>query len=255
MNIGICQFDIVWKNKPGNRDKILHFAEGVRTGHQLHWLIFPETTLTGFAPSECGVELNETDMGFFKNLAAEMGCAVTFGGFMQQHNVCVTLDSAGRTLSFAPKIHLFTHSGENLVCTPGEKIVPFILEGMRIAPLICYDLRFSYLFWDNAEATDFFVVIANWPAIRHAHWVTLLRARAIENQAYVAGVNCTGKSPHGMHIGGSTLIDPDGEVVIDCGDAEGIFVVSADPAKVASTRSRFPVLRDRKRIMQNRAET
>jgi predicted amidohydrolase len=118
--------------------------------------------------------------------------------------------------------------------------------GVRCSLAVCYDLRFGDQFWAQAPTTDCYLVPANWPTPRHLHWRTLLLARAIENQAYVVGVNRAGTAGDGTrHSGGSCIIEPRGELLADAGEGEEILVAEVDPEVVAATRQRFPFLADR----------
>jgi predicted amidohydrolase len=120
---------------------------------------------------------------------------------------------------------------------------------MRVCPFICYDLRFPELFRQGARhGAELFVVIANWPSMREDHWVTLLRARAIENQAYVAAANRCGKDPWLPYPGRSLIVDPHGAVLIDAGPAETAISADIDPANVRSWRNEFPILRDMREV-------
>lgn len=113
-----------------------------------------------------------------------------------------------------------------------------------MTPFICYDLRFPEPFRFVASETDLFVVVANWPEVRRDHWRTLLRARAIENQAYVAGVNRVGDGGKLHYAGDSALIDPLGETLAEAGDSEAVLVGEISADRVREARERFPVLGD-----------
>jgi len=124
-------------------------------------------------------------------------------------------------------------------------VVTFDWRGARVSPFICYDLRFPEVFRAaTRRGAQVLVVIANWPATRVEHWVTLLRARAIENQAYVAGVNRCGNDPKLAYPGRSVIVGPWGEVMADAGDGEGVAWADLDFAALESYRREFPVLRD-----------
>ncbi|HEX2777979.1 MAG TPA: nitrilase-related carbon-nitrogen hydrolase, partial [Gemmatimonadaceae bacterium] len=114
--------------------------------------------------------------------------------------------------------------------------------GVRIAPFVCYDLRFPELFRSVARETDAFVLVANWPASRRAHWDVLTRARAIENLAYMIAVNRVGRAGGLDYDGGSVAYDPWGERLTTIGDPP---IVEIDPSRVAEVRTRYPFLNDR----------
>ena len=111
------------------------------------------------------------------------------------------------------KIHPFSYSGEHEHYAAGTERVTFEVEGVRVTPFVCYDLRFADEFWAMASGTDCYVVVANWPSSRRAHWQALLVARAIENQAYVVGVNRVGEGGGLHYAGDSRIVDPLGEIL------------------------------------------
>ena len=144
------------------------------------------------------------------------------------------------------KLHPFSFAGEHEHYAAGEQVESWVVDGVRITPFICYDLRFPEVFRQTVDRTDLYVVIANWPERRRAHWQALLLARAIEDQAYVAGVNRVGDGG-GLHYSGdSALISPWGERLVAAAEAEAVLVGTVDPAVVAAARAQFPVLRDRR---------
>jgi predicted amidohydrolase len=160
-------------------------------------------------------------------------------------NVGVLCAPDGRQHRYA-KIHPFTYAREHEIYDAGTEMVTVDVEGLRVSLFVCYDLRFADEFWALAAQTDLYVVPANWPQPRHEHWRALLRARAIENQAYVLGVNRVGAVQDLVHVGGSALIDPLGQTVVE-GDAdEAVLVADVDAAVVAETRTKFPFLADRR---------
>jgi predicted amidohydrolase len=121
------------------------------------------------------------------------------------------------------------------------------VRDVRVSPFVCYDLRFADEFWAVAPRTDCYLVVANWPASRRHHWRSLLVARAIENQAYVVGVNRVGVDGNGLaYAGDSMIVDPLGEVLASASEIETIVMADIDPAVVADVRARFPFLADRR---------
>ena len=114
---------------------------------------------------------------------------------------------------------------------------------------VCYDLRFADEFWGLAEATDLYLVPANWPQPRREHWRALLRARAIENQAYVVGVNRVGTGKELVYTGDSAIIDPSGQTVAEMAHQPGLLLADVDAAEVARVRRELPFLPDRRTPM------
>jgi predicted amidohydrolase len=144
------------------------------------------------------------------------------------------------------KIHPFTYSGEHEHYEAGGEFLTVDIDGLRVSVFVCYDLRFADEFWGRAAATDAYVVVANWPDTRRAHWRTLLQARAIENQAYVVGVNRVGTAKRLDYVGDSLIVDPLGEILADAGAAEGVFSAEVDASTVARVRRDLPFLPDRR---------
>ncbi|HYH49741.1 MAG TPA: nitrilase-related carbon-nitrogen hydrolase, partial [Acidimicrobiia bacterium] len=152
----------------------------------------------------------------------------------------------GGELHHYDKIHPFTYSGEHEHYAAGTRRITVDVEGIRVTPFVCYDLRFADEFWTEAQRTDCYVVVANWPAARRAHWQALLVARAIENQAYVVGVNRVGEGGGLAYAGDSRIIDPLGEVLAGGAGGETILLADVEPDVVTATRKRFPFLADRR---------
>jgi predicted amidohydrolase len=149
-------------------------------------------------------------------------------------------------LALYAKIHLIGILGEDGSYDPGEQPVPFELSGIRAASFVCYDLRFPELFRAVVDECGLFLVIASWPSTRQAHWDILLRARAIESQSFVVGVNRVGEGGGLLFTGGSAVVDPLGQVLAEGGDKETLVTADLDLAKVEEVRSTLPFLKDRK---------
>ncbi len=144
------------------------------------------------------------------------------------------------------KIHPFTFAGEDRHYAAGDRHVTVMLEGLRLTLFVCYDLRFANEFWATAPATDAYLVVANWPERRRHHWTALLQARAIENQAYVVGVNRVGEGDGLVYQGDSRVVDPGGEIIASAASRETLILADLDPAVVAHARESLPFLRDRR---------
>lgn len=167
-------------------------------------------------------------------------------GVDRPSNTFVIAGPDGRVERYA-KRHPFSLGKEDRFYAPGESVITLDLDGVRVSPAVCYDLRFANQFWAQGPSTDCFVIVANWPAMRAEHWRTLLLARAIENQAWVVGVNRVGQDGNGYpHAGGSCIVDPLGQIVADAGDTEGLIVADVDAARTAEIRDRFRFLADRR---------
>jgi predicted amidohydrolase len=145
------------------------------------------------------------------------------------------------------KVHLFRLMDEEKYLAPGEECVNLDLPWGRTGLAICYDLRFPELFRTYALAGARLMLIpAEWPHPRREHWRTLLRARAIENQCFVAACNRIGATGASTFFGASTVIDPWGETLVEAGEIETLLTVTIDTDLVESVRRRIPVFEDRR---------
>jgi predicted amidohydrolase len=144
------------------------------------------------------------------------------------------------------KIHPFGYGAEPEHFAAGDVFLTVDVEGVRCTFFVCYDLRFADEFWPLAARTDCYVVVANWPRQRRAHWSALLRARAIENQAFVVGVNRVGTGDGLTYVGDSVILDPLGEPVAAADDTECVITGDVDPDRVRAVREKFPFLADRR---------
>ena len=144
------------------------------------------------------------------------------------------------------KIHPFSYAKEHERYAAGTRHVTVDVEGLRCSLFVCYDLRFADEFWALAHDTDCYLIVANWPETRRHHWQSLLIARAIENQAYVVGVNRVGEGGGLAYAGDSRIIDPLGEVIAGAARSEATLIAEVDPAMVRQVRARFPFLQDRR---------
>jgi predicted amidohydrolase len=143
------------------------------------------------------------------------------------------------------KIHPFSFAGETNHYAPGTETVLHAWHSLALSPFVCYDLRFPEIFRAAVKkGAQLMTVIANWPEPREAHWLALLKARAIENQAYVIGVNRIGKDPKVAYSGRSQILDPRGNVIADAGASEGVFSADVDLPGLLQYRKDFPALQD-----------
>jgi len=254
MNAVCVQLDIAWEDKQANFAKVrsLLAAADVPRGALI---VLPEMFSTGFSMDvEAVCESRERPAeGFLAALAADCGSAV-LGGVVTRaadgrgQNEALLVGPDGGPIARYVKMHPFSYAGETEHYAPGDGPVVARYGGMTLSPLVCYDLRFPEAFRAAAAGgAELLVVIANWPEPRADHWRTLLRARAIENQAYVIGVNRTGADPNARYAGGSVVVDPRGRIVADAGDAERTISAQLDPAALRDYRREFPALKDMRR--------
>ncbi len=160
-------------------------------------------------------------------------------------NAALIASPEGREVAAYSKVFLFTPSGEDTHYCAGEGPVVVDVGGIKIAPMVCYDLRYPEL-WRRAAllGAEVFTLGACWPSRRKQHWEALVRARAIENQAWVIAANRCGDEPAGSCIGNSCVIDCDGATRAECGSCEGVASCELDIAAIREWRDKFPALRD-----------
>ncbi|HVY69852.1 MAG TPA: carbon-nitrogen family hydrolase [Verrucomicrobiae bacterium] len=251
MNVFLCQSDIRWEDKAANFTRVRELLASAQPPRG-SLLVLPEMFATGFTmnvPAIHEAAGGETEK-FLAELAAEyqsavIGGLVTLGPEGKGRNQALAVAPDGKVLARYSKIQPFSLGGETQSCGSGTEVVLFSWGDFQIAPFVCYDLRFPELFrvaaWREAEVL---VVIANWPVKRIGHWVTLLQARAIENQAYVIGVNRSGTDPSFQYTGRSLVVDPHGQIIADAGIVEGVAAAEISRDVVVNWRRDFPALRD-----------
>jgi predicted amidohydrolase len=252
------QLDIAWEDPGtsfGRASSLLQQAAG--RGARL--IALPEMFATGL--SMRAVEMAEhavTIRTFLAGTASAYGVWIVAGyaepGEQRPANACGIFSPEGDEVLHYRKIHPFSLACESEHYEAGDELVTLDIEGVRVTPLICYDLRFPELFRTAAAATDLFVVIANWPTRRADAWRTLLAARAIDDQAWVLGVNRVGEAEGHPHRGDTSLLDPWGTVKASLADEPGVVLAVVDPNVVRTARERLPFLHDRRPDLYRRLE-
>lgn len=250
MIVAGIQFDIAWEDPDENFRRVGPLLQQA-ANHGARLIALPEMFATGFSmrAGEMATHAQAT-RDFLAQSASTLGVWLV-GGFAEPGearpvNAAGVFSPAGEEVLHYLKIHPFALAGEDEHFDAGNAVDTVEIEGVRVTPLICYDLRFPELFRARAVSTDLFVVIANWP-IRRAHaWRTLLAARAIDDQAWVLGVNRIGEAEGHPHRGDTTLLDPWGAVVSTLADEAGVVLGEVDAGVVGKARERFPFLDDRR---------
>jgi predicted amidohydrolase len=249
VRFGVVQHDIVWEDRAATLAHIAPLvARAVDDGAEV--VVLPEMFAVGFSmdtervaeapggPTEEWLRAQARDLGAWVGGSAPITVDVGV------RNRFILAAPDGRLLTY-DKVKPFTHGGEADHYEGGPGPTTWDVDGLRVSPFVCYDLRFALLWWDRAATTDVYLCVASWPAARAAHWRSLLIARAIENQAHVIGCNRVGHGGGLSYVGGSIAVDPVGEVVADAGPDEGVLVVDIDPAVAATIRRKLPFLQDR----------
>jgi predicted amidohydrolase len=242
--------DLAWEDFAENHRRARRLLDEARAeGARL--AILPEMFSTGFSmrPGKIAQKPGGPSETFLRDAARELGmwiiASIPEAGEPRPRNVALVVSPEGSVTRYA-KIHPFSFGGEHLHYVGGERVVTVPIDGVRVTPFVCYDLRFPEPFRVAAAETDLFVVVANWPDQRREHWKTLLRARAIENQAFVAAVNRVGDGDGLHYAGDSAAVEPLGETLAEGDDQERVLIADVDPERVAKLRARFPALEDRR---------
>lgn len=252
MKLAALQTDVVWEDPSANFERLRPLIAAAKAaGADL--VVLPEMFATGFSMNTD--QIAEPPDGPSRAFIAEQARAhgLWVCGSVPERpeagarpfNTLVLAGPDGAQHCYR-KIHPFTFAGEHEHYDAGAHHVTVDVAGTRCTLFVCYDLRFADEFWATAQTTDCYIVIANWPERRRRHWMTLLSARAIENQAYVVGVNRVGTGGQIQYTGDSRIVDPWGEVLASAAGQPTMLLAEVDPAVVAHARKAFPVLADRR---------
>ncbi|MEM7368528.1 MAG: amidohydrolase [Bacteroidota bacterium] len=253
LHITALQLDLIWENPEANRSQIEHLL--MQENRETDLIVLPEMFTTGFTMKASAnyEEMEGETEQWMKRLSrkydALVGGSIIVKEGTDYYNRFLVVGPEGVIAEY-DKRHLFRMSGEHEYYEQGEDWVWFEYKGWKIVPLICYDLRFpvwsrNRIRGDGSLACDLLLYVANWPQKRSHHWETLLRARAIENQCYVVGVNRVGTD--GLQIpytGNSMILDYMGEdLAYNVGD-ETVLQAELDPGPLNKWRSKFPIWKD-----------
>ncbi len=245
------QLNSVWEDKASNFNRARTLLQSTAPAPG-SLIIFSEMFATGFS---CRLEatlepLHGETEAFLREIACTwqstvIGGLITPGKDGQGRNQALVIGPEGQELARYTKQRPFSLGGESSVHAAGNHAVVFAWAGLQISPLICYDLRFPELARESLQlGAEVLVYIAAWPVKRQQHWLTLLQARAIENQAYVIGVNRCGQEPQYSYAGRSVVVDPHGVIIADAGEQERVLTAHLDADLVRQWRADFPAARD-----------
>ncbi len=250
LKLALIQADLVWEDPKANMQQFSHKIDELDFSPDL--IVLPEMFNTGFSvePSKVAETINGPTIRWMRQQAEKTQAVITGSLVVKEKadyfNRLVWMEPNGFYLTY-DKRHLFRMGGEHRRFTGGQEPLLVTLKGWKIRPLICYDLRFPVwsknVFYDGMYGYDVLIYIANWPQSRVHVWKKLLDARAIENQAYVLGVNRVGKDGKGLdYSGGTRVIDAKGDLVNVVQDnEEGVIRQTLSYKHLADFREKFKV--------------
>ncbi|WP_321324443.1 nitrilase-related carbon-nitrogen hydrolase [Thiomicrorhabdus sp.] len=269
MNILSIQWSPIWQDNQANLRLLQENFEAnlnsslqtspKKTSLKIDLVILPELFHGGFSmqPERFAESIDGEVSQILAGLAIKYSVAIVAGVAQKQvrttchgqetkfYNRALVFDSNGQQIGAYTKQKLFSYAHEQQTYSEGHQPVIVDIKGQPFAVLICYDLRFPELFRQVAKQVKGIIVIANWPASRQTHWEALLKARAIENQCFMVGVNRIGQDGNGLdYIGGSMVVSPLGEVIAYGGEMDKTMTASIDISQTNLVRQQFPFLDD-----------
>ncbi len=257
MKIALAQNKIIYGEKEKNLENALYLIEKAKK-EKVDAIFFPEMSMVGASVHKDIAEneklfdsFGETQtVDYFSKLAREMNIYIGIGWGRKLEekgeNRYTIINNKGESILDYGKIHPFSYGNEGISFKGADSIFTCKIKEFRVGVAICYDLRFPEIFTYLSEKADLIVVPANWPYARRDAWETLIKARAIENQAYFAGINVSGTMDNIIYNGGSLLVNPLGEFLAKGGKDEELIVFDIKN-DTDTFREKFPVRKDRRK--------
>ncbi|MDX2278768.1 MAG: amidohydrolase [Saprospiraceae bacterium] len=247
--VTLVQTQLSWEQPVENKSQLAAKLAPLQGRTDL--VVLPEMFTTGFSmrAAELGEPMDGPTVAWMQEQATQLDAALT-GSFICIENGLfynrLVWVQPGGVVHFYDKRHLFSLAAEHQTFTPGTERLTVEWKGWRICPLVCYDLRFPVWSRNHPDQPyDLLLYIANWPQTRSLHWRSLLQARAIENQAFVAGVNIVGTDGNQLVYGGdSAIIDFSGQHLCQISHCEGVFTTELSLEKLHTYRQQLPFLKD-----------
>jgi predicted amidohydrolase len=253
MKIALLQMNVIQGDTEHNQQQAEEMiTEAANAGAEL--VVLPEMWKSGYDFGHLSKHMESIDgssANFLAKQARAHGIYLVGGSFTMQnqekvYNTSLTFDPQGKLINQYSKLHLIGLMQEDKYLSAGQNYQTFSIGDALASVIICYDLRFPELIRTYAvEGASILFVPAQWPIQREAHWLALLRARAIENQMYVVGTNVVGKNENDTFNGRSIIFDPWGDVVAEAGDVKQILYGEIDLEQVPKIRRDIPVFHDR----------
>ncbi len=248
MRLSILQNDPVWEDKSASRPAI---ESALRSAALLPrtLCVLPEMCETGFTYRADTAAAGDS-VDWFCSIARSFGIWVVAGAGERDsegraRNSAFVCSPEGELVARYRKVQLFTPTGENRWYDAGDELVVVDIDGVKVAPLLCYDLRFPELFRAATRAgAEVFALGACWPAVRLHHWTALARARAIENQALMLAATRTGQEAKVRCAGGSLIVDWQGTVLAEADERPQVLCAEVDVDALRAWRRDFPILAD-----------
>ena len=248
LKISTFQAYLFWENIDKNLQNLSLRLSGIREKTDL--IVLPEMFNTGFSMNTAALaeETSGKTMKWMLQQAERFDCVVTGSLIIKEkdkyYNRLIWMRPDGSFEKY-DKRHLFAMGKEDDYYTPGKDKLIVELNGWKICPVICYDLRFPVWLRNKSPEYDLLLIVANWPEKRSLHWRTLIPARAVENLSYVVGVNRVGHDGNEIyHSGDSMCIDPNGKTVYYKPNDEDLYTFSISLEEVIKARRLFPFLKD-----------
>lgn len=253
LHITLIQPDIVWENKEANLKHYEEMITGIAAPKQV--VVLPEMFSTGFsmAPERLAEKMEGPSVRWMADMAMRHRCILTGSLIIEEdgqyYNRMLWVQPNG-TIGTYDKRHLFAYAGEDKHYTPGQTRTIAQVNGWRINLQVCYDLRFPVWARNQGDEYDVLLYVANWPEQRSLAWKTLLQARAIENQCYVAGINRVGKDgKDNNYTGDSSVFGPLGDMLWQHSGSEAIHTVTLEKEVLQKVRTSLPFLNDADKFM------
>ena len=250
IKIAIPQIDLIWEDKDANLDL---FEERFREMNEVDFVLLPETFTTGFSmdTKRLAEPMNGRTLEWMRKWSKSLDAMICGSIIVEDngyYNRLIAMQPNG-DYQYYDKKHLFRMGGEQESYTAGENNITIEYKDWKINPFICYDLRFP-VWCRNINQAEIMVFVSNWPEVRAEHWLSLLKARAIENQCFVLGSNRVGTDGNNVsHSGNSIVINPKGEVIQEMIKEEGVIEFTLSRNEVKAYRDMFPAHLDQDKFI------
>lgn len=250
MITGIAQIDVIWEDAPQNMKKIESFVKEA-SKNSVELILFPEMVLTGFTMDVDKLVLSEEEIiKWISHIAVNNRINIGLGFAVKVDekgkNKYVIVSEDGKVLALYTKIHPFSYSGEDEKYYRGNEIFNCKVKEFQVTPFICYDLRFPEIFQFASKNSQVITVSASWPKSREEHWITLLKARAMENQCYIIGINRIGFGDDLEYGGKSIFVSPDGKILNEMNSREVLIIEDLKMEEIKDIKDRFDIKKDRR---------